>query len=148
MEQDIMRLGKMNTNTAKNAAKRINKPELMATVKDLRQEAKGGPDGVTNRLLTALALRCPNLVLGAVNAVLGGADKPEKLSLRNLIFLLKPGSSKTCIKAFRPISLISSLLKLASKILAKRIENAMLGSGQIPRTLFAYLKGKSIQEIT
>ena len=83
MEQDIIRLGKMNKNTAKNAAKRINKPELMATVKDLRQEAKGGPDGVTNRLLTALATQCPNLVLGATNAVLNEADNPKRTMTPN-----------------------------------------------------------------
>ena len=129
MKNDITRLGKMPASTAKKAARPIRKPELMATIKELRQEAKGGPDGVTNRLLTALATQCPNLIIGTTNAVLNGATKPEKLGLRNLIFLLKPGTTKSCIKAFRPISLISSLLKLASKILAKQIETALTKSG-------------------
>ena len=38
-------------------------------------------------------------------------------------------------------------MKLVSKLLAKRIENTLVRSGLIPRTLFAYLKNKSIQEV-
>ena len=83
-----------------------------------------------------------------LNAVLKfGGEKPDKIALRNLIFLLKPGTQKTCIKAYRPISLISSLLKLASRILAKKIEHALIRRGLVPRTLFAYLKGKSTQDL-
>ena len=43
--------------------------------------------------------------------------------------------------------MISSLLKLASRIIAKRIEFTLVRSRMIPRTMFAYLKGKSTTDL-
>ena len=64
-----------------------------------------------------------------------------------MILINKPHTTKKCLKRYRPISLISNLVKVTSKTVSHRIETAMVSSGVVPSTTFAYLKGRAGSEI-
>ena len=73
-----------------------------------------------------IASRLPNLVHGAMINITHGAEKPKQLADRFLIFIDKPESVKLCYKKYRPINLLSNLLKVTSKVMARRIEKTII----------------------
>ena len=74
-------------------------------------------------------------------------SKPDTLAERFLIFIRKINSNKTCNKKLRPINLISNLLKITSRAISKRVEDAIVASNIMTRAQFAYYKDRSPAEI-
>merc|ERR1712112_760890 len=99
----------------------------------MKLTSKGGPDGISCRLHNYLVKILPNLLLWAMQEVTLYEKKPDILGERFLIFIKKLNSSKTCYKKIRPINLISNLLKIISRAISKRIENAIDDSNIMTR---------------
>ena len=116
-------------------------------LKALRIASARGPDGLSSRLLNHLAKLLPDLMLGAMQEITLYEHKPQKLSQRFLIFINKINTNKRCYKRFRLITLISNLLKITSRAISKRIEYAIVDSGIMSRSQFAYFRNKSADEI-
>ena len=113
----------------------------------MRKAAKGGPDGITTRLLNFLNENFPNLILGATKQLIDDKyDKPHKIALIHLIFINKKTTKKD-YKKFRAINLISSLINLSARVMTTRMDTALLNSDLIPDYIFAYLKGRSAQDL-
>ena len=92
----------------------ITQGELDLAVGKIRSEAAPGPDGITGSLLRYLYSRFPKLFLQATNEeILQGKCNGKEIMQRKLIFLEKQQSKRECIKKYRPISLISAVLKVA-----------------------------------
>ena len=147
MGEDIDKLGKITNTERDNLAADISFYEMEDCIEDLRLSAQGGPDGMTSRLLKVIASRLPNLVHGAMIDITRGAEKPKQLAHRFLIFIDKPESANLCYKKYRPINLLSNLLKATSKVMAKRIEKAISNSGILPRNTHAYYKERSTMDV-
>ena len=147
LAQDRDKIGRITDSIKNDLEYDLNLTEMRQGIKALKLTSKGGPDGITSRLLKYLANILPQLVLGAMNKITSYEDKPEALAERYLIFIKKPNSNKTCYRKLRPINLISNLLKITSRAVSKRIENAIISSNIMTRAQFAYYKDKSPSEI-
>ena len=139
-------IGKINEQEYLKISKEITFNEVKIGVKELRLSASGGADGITGRLLKLLFSFIPKLIYNAVKEIANGTKKPIELTERFLNFIKKPNSNKKTYKRFRPINLISNLLKITSKIIESRIEQAVVNSVILPRTVYAYYKERSTVE--
>ena len=110
----------------------ITKGELDCAMKGIRSEACAGPDGVSGRLMRMVYSLCPRLFLKAVNdEILKGKCAGKILMSRNLICIPKNNDEIT-IKAFRPISLINSTLKVADACIVQRLNIGLQNANVLP----------------
>ena len=144
---DIDRLGKITNDIKDELGNEITMTEMRQGLKALKLTSRGNPDGISSRLLNYLANILPNLVLGAMHEITKYESKPDSLAERFLIFIKKITSNKTCYKKLRPINLISNLLKITSRAISKRVEDAIVSSNIMTRAQFAYYKDKTPAEI-
>merc|ERR1712112_575134 len=145
--QDRDRLGKISDHIKEDLHNELTMSEMRQSLKALKLTSRGGPDGISSRLLNFLAKILPNLVLGVMHEVTRYESKPDSLAERFLILIRKINSNKTCYKKLRPINLISNLLKITSRAISKRIEDAITSSNIMIRAQFAYFKNKSSTEV-
>ena len=141
MGEDIGKLGRITDKERNNMAADISFEEMEDCIEYLRLSAQGGPDGMTSRLLKVISSRLPNLVHGAMIDITRGAEKPKQLADRFLIFIEKPESTRLCYKKYRPINLLSNLVK------ARRIEKSITNSGILLRTTYAYYKERATMDV-
>ena len=111
-------------------------------MKKIRSEAAPGTNGVTGALLRHLYVRVPRLFLKAVNdEILKGKCQGKEIMERKIIFIPKPQSKKDCVKKYRPISLISAVLKTADMAIVNRIVSSLHKNNILPGYMNAYRKG-------
>ena len=114
---DIDKIGKITEDIKSELCNELTATEMKQGLRALKLTSKGGPDGISSRLLNYLARILPNLVLGSMQEITLFENKPDSLSERFFIFINKVNSSKTCYKKLRPINLISNLLKITSRVI-------------------------------
>ena len=112
---------------------RITQGELDLAVKKIRSEAAPGVDGVSGSLLRHLYARFPRLFLKATNdEILKGKCQDKEIMKRKIIFIEKHQSKKECVKKYRPISLISAILKTADMTIVNRIVSSLHNNNILP----------------
>ena len=122
----------------------ITQGELDLAVGKIRSEAAPGVDGITGSLLRYLYSRFPKLFLKATNEeILKGKCHGKEIMQRKLIFIEKQQSKRECIKKYRPISLISAVLKVADATIVNRIVSSLHNNNILPGYVCAYRKGFS-----
>ena len=121
---------------------RITQGELDLAVKKIRSEAAPGVDGVSGSLLRYLYARFPRFFLNAANdEILKGKCQDKEIMKRKIIFIEKQQSKKECVKKYRPISLISAILKTADMTIVNRIVLSLHNNNILPGYINAYRKG-------
>ena len=77
---------------------------------------------ISGSLLRHLYSRFPKFFLKATNEeILKGKCHDKEIMQRKIIFIEKQQSKKECVKKYRPISLISAILKAADMTIVNRI---------------------------
>ena len=122
----------------------ITQGELDLAVGKIRSEAAPGVDGITGSLLRYLYSKFPKLFLKAINEeILQGRCHGKEIMQRKLIFIEKQNSKRECVKKYRPISLISAVLKVADATIVNRIVSSLNNNNILPGYVCAYRKGFS-----
>merc|ERR1711944_237839 len=120
----------------------ITQGELDLAVSKIRSEAAPGVDGITGSLLRYLYSRFPKFFLKATNEeILKGKCHGKEIMQRKLIFIEKPQSKRECVKKYRPIRLISAVLKVADSTIVNRIVSSLHNNNILPGYVCAYRKG-------
>jgi mannosylglycoprotein endo-beta-mannosidase len=117
--------------------------EIEDVVKSLPNEKSPGPDGFNNEFI-----KCCWPIIGADIKELINDFYEEKISLESInssfITLIPKGESPTCANDFRPISLLNSVLKIITKLLANRLQKIILKL--VHKNQYGFLKERSIQD--
>ena len=113
-------------------ARKIVRPftlhELNSTLNTLVEEKANGLDNITNAMLKNSGPEARLMILELFNNVLQGGVNPDEWKVGDVILVLKRPPSLD-VTNYRPITLISCLSKVLTKILAKRITTAVDESG-------------------
>ena len=127
-----------------NFNKDISTQEVGLAIKRVRAGAAPGADGCSGRLLIFLQSICPRLFCHAINTqILKGKCEGKEIMIKRIIFIPKPGVNKKTIKKFRPISLLSSILKLADTCVVNRLVASLDNAKILPPYMYAYRAGFS-----
>lgn len=122
----------------------FSEEEVWKVIKEMPNEKAPGPDGFTGLFYQ----RCWQVIKGEVLAALTKFHSGNHQNLDNLntavITLLPKKDAPTLIKDYRPISLIHSFSKLATKILASRLAPRM--GDLVAENQTAFIRGRSIHE--
>ena len=102
----------------------ISMKELNAVLDTLDIQKAEGPDDITNNMLRNSGSVTRTMILELFNNVLIGGVNPAEWKVGNVILTLKR-SPDTDISNYRPITLISCLSKVLSKMIAQRISEAV-----------------------
>ena len=119
----MARSGDDTCNARQLSVDEITEVEIRNAIKELKNNKSPGIDKISNELLkytlqAAYTLKYPLSVL--FNTCLNGRDVPKSWKNALIILVYKKGDP-TELKNYRPISLLSHLYKLFTKILTKRI---------------------------
>ena len=102
--------------------------ELNSVMDTLVEEKANRLDNITNAMLKNSCSEARSMILELFYNVLQGGVNPDEWKVGDIILVLKrPPSSN--ISNYLPITLISCLSKVLTKILAKRITTAVDESG-------------------
>jgi hypothetical protein len=118
--------------------------EVWITIKDMPLDKAPGPDGFTGRVYKS----CWSIIKGDLMSALSAIHRGHVLKFRLLntafISLLPKKLEATQVKDFRPISLIHSVAKLVTKVLANRL--APLLPSLVATNKSPFVKGRNIQD--
>ena len=106
--------------TANDLMKPVTLSKLNRNIDTLDSSKAEGLDGVTNGMLKNTGPVACKLLLEMFNNVMSGSQVPSDWKLGDVVLILKKPSA-TNIANYRPITLISCISKLLTRILAKRL---------------------------
>ena len=106
----------------------ISQEEVDRAIRQLKNNKASGMDQLTNEMLKSAGPVARNLIRKLFNNVLVTGKNPEEWKIGDIVLALKrpPGSE---IGNYRPITLISCLSKLLTKIMADRLSSVAESSG-------------------
>lgn len=118
--------------------------EVWATITDLPKDKSPGPDRFTGRFYKS----CWSVIKGDIMLALAAIQRGHVSRFRLLntafITLLPKRADAIQVKDYRPISLIHSIAKLVTKILANRL--APLLPTLVPANQSAFVRGRNIHD--
>ena len=112
--------------------------ELIVIIKKLTTRYAPGIDTLSNALIKNMFVKTITLLSNLLNSMLKlhHFHTPWKTAL--VIPILKPGETPSTPDSYRPISLLSSLAKIAERIILKRLLEISLELNVIPRQRFGF----------
>ena len=123
----------LSDDQAESIVKRISTVELERAIADLKPDKAEGLDQLTNKMLKNATPTVKAMILMLFNNVLVAGINPDEWKVGEVILLLKRPMASN-IENYRPITLISCLSKLLTKIVASRIAEALEDAGVIDDT--------------
>ena len=125
----------------------VDAPTLIKLVKFLKRGKAPGPDTIHNEVLrlgTATSLYRHLARLSTSSIQLGYIPTARKLA--TLHMLLKPDKLPSLTTSYRPISLISSIMKLFERVIAQRLRSHLEHIGFINKHQSGFRKAKSTDD--
>ncbi|WVZ94091.1 hypothetical protein U9M48_040028 [Paspalum notatum var. saurae] len=122
----------------------FSETEVFATIKDMPLDKAPGPDGFTGRFYLSCWQLIKEDVMAVLTAVLLGRVAKFQLLNSAFITLLPKKADALEVKDYRPISLVHSVAKLVTKLLANRLAPRL--SDLVSVNQSAFVKGRSIQD--
>ncbi|GBP80705.1 LINE-1 retrotransposable element ORF2 protein [Eumeta japonica] len=98
--------------------------EVIKAIDSLKSDKAPGPDGITNEILKESKRVITPVLTDMFNEILNTETIPQRWTETNIILLYKKGD-KYEIGNYRPISLMSNIYKLFTKIILNRIEKRL-----------------------
>ena len=125
---DLSKLGEpdviMSEETAENIMNPITMEELSVNINDLDTSKAEGMDNVTNAMLKNTGPAAREKLLEMYNNIMISGQTPDSWKEGDIALILKKPPN-TNINNYRPITLISCVSKLWTKIMAKRISKSI-----------------------
>lgn len=133
-----VQLPELNEDIRDELIQEVTEEELRGIIKKLKPVSAPGPSGISGNMIKFAFKNIPQLFTRALNQYIFVPGRCDSMSLRwwkkrTVIFVPKPGKPKTDISAYRPISLLEIIFKVATKVIADRINkhsSAFLHPGQ------------------
>jgi hypothetical protein len=104
--------------------RRFDKEEVVQVLKDLERDKAPGPDGFTMAFFQKCWPVLQDDIMGVFEEVYDQGQFESSLNATFLALIPKKNDARN-IKDFRPISLIGSVFKLLSKVLANRLKEVL-----------------------
>ena len=104
-----------------------------------------GPDGIPYEFFISLWKEIRVLIFRIINWILITKKMPEALPEGLIVFLPKKGKDKTIIKNLRPLTLLNTLYKITSGILAERIKSVL--QSIISEDQYGFMAGKQAADL-
>ena len=102
----------------------VTPKELDDTITSLQSDKAEGQDGITNEMLKNTGVQARKMILDMFNNIMAGGLVPPDWKVGDVVLVLKK-PPQTDVSNYRPITLISCVSKLLTKILAKRLSAAV-----------------------
>ena len=102
----------------------VTPKELDDTINSLQSDKAEGQDGITNEMLKNTGVQARKMILDMFNNIMAGGLVPPDWKVGDVVLVLKK-PPQTDVSNYRPITLISCVSKLLTKILAKRLSAAV-----------------------
>ena len=120
----------------------ISEEEVWKTISSLPSDKAPGPDGFTGKFYKGCWQIIKLDIMAAISAV--WSRKFDNFELLNFAYitLLPKKEDPSCIKDYRPISLVHSFAKLVTKILANRLAGTL--DQLVSPNQSAFIKGRFI----
>ena len=148
-EVTTSRLGKPSRVLSHKDAYEIRKPltllELESNMKELDESKAEGNDGITNAMIKNLPDNAKLKLMEIYNNILLSGCVPEDWKAGEVILVLKKNPPSD-IENYRPITLISCISKLLTKIMAKRISAAVESSRILGPEQQGFRKGRKCED--
>ena len=100
-------------------------------LKQLKNNKAAGEDGITSELLKVGGTLVLKVLQRLFNSVLFDGTTPEAWNRGVVVLFFKKGD-KTLLKNYRPISLLSHVYKLFSRVITNRLLRAGLMTSSLP----------------
>lgn len=92
-------------------------------ISKLSNKKAPGPDGIKNSILKILPKKCLGVLTSIINAMFRLNHFPSKWKMADVVVIHKAGTDPKFPANYRPISLISSIGKVAEAVILKKIDN-------------------------
>ena len=98
----------------------VTSKELDETISSLQSDKAEGQDGITNEMLKNTGVQARKMILEMFNNIMAGGLVPPDWKVGDVVLVMKKPPQKD-VSNYRPITIISCVFKLLTKILAKRL---------------------------
>ena len=117
--------------------------EIKTAMSKLRTKKAAGPDGIPNELLKNLPPRALEHLLDLVNTSWTKCDVPASWRKAEIIAIPKKGKPASDPSSYRPISLLSTVSKLAERVVQARLQFWAEARNLINRNQAGFRQGHS-----
>ncbi|OXA64322.1 Retrovirus-related Pol polyprotein from type-1 retrotransposable element R2 [Folsomia candida] len=143
--QKTTRLENINPNSSSWLDDPFDENELRTTIKKLSNNKTLGIDGIPNEVLKAISIRHTPQLLEIMNRILETGEIPEDWCKTLIQPIFKKGDREEPSN-YRPISLLSTLLKLLTSMIASRLGRWGEQFGKISEVQAGFKKGTGTME--
>ena len=114
--------------------------------KKLKAKLKSpGPDGIPYEFVTVMWKEIRSLVFRMIEWFFTNKTMPKSVPEGLIVFLPKKGKDKTMIKNLRPLTLLNSIYKIGSGMIAERIKKVL--PTIISRNQYGFTEGKQAADL-
>ena len=147
IKRSHMRIKKVTNSMRYKMDEDITIEELDKYVKShLNKKLKSpGPDGIPYEFILTLWSDLRRLIYNIIRWMFKNKIMPEKLPEGLIVFLPKKGKDQSILKNLRPLTLLNTLYKIASGILAERIKGIL--PKIISRDQYSFVNGRQAADL-
>ena len=120
--------------------------EVEEEIKCINIKKSPGYDKIDGVTLKYLPTKCIKLLTFIFNAMLRLEYFPSQWKCAEVIMLLKPNKSESCLSSYRPISLLVTFSKVFERILLRRMSPVLAELNIIPEHQFGFRSGHGTVE--
>lgn len=120
--------------------------ELENCINELKPNSTPGPDHIHNLMLLHLNERAKVFLLKIFNHMWDESYIPPEWKHAEIVPIFKTGKNKTNLSSYRPISLISTTMKLFEKLVANRLRWLLTSKSLIHKTQTGFQKNRSTMD--
>ncbi len=113
-------------------------------IKSLKPKLSADAQGISTKMVKFLGSEIATPLAHIFNLSLASGNFPKKLKLCRVIPLFKTGNALECDN-YRPISLLSSILKILEKIVAQKLINHLLSNDLLYLHQYGFLPNRSTE---
>ena len=126
----------------------FTREELVEVLATLGPKKAPGLDGITTEVLRKAWPHVQDLFVHTVNLMLSSGSFPSRWKIANVRLIPKKNDTDTTdIKAFRPISLLSVIGKIAEKLVLKRLKAFFDHTNFLCTKQYGFVKGKCTTDL-
>ena len=119
--------------------------ELLEAIARLKEEKAPGQDKITPQVLKEMGREAREFLLNMYNNIWRSGVIPDSWNVGDVVLLLKCAPASN-IKQYRPITLISCISKLMTRMIAARLSVIEESSNLINETQFGFRKGRGCMD--